>query len=78
MTMSVPIKRFKVSVLIENILFRIPQEKWYIYPAWLFLYIQTIVVPVIILSAIASKIFMKKEIKRYIFCKSIHQILLNK
>ena len=53
-------------VLIKNVHFRIPQEKWYIYPTWLFLCIQ-VILPVITLSAIATKILMKKEMQRYLF-----------
>ena len=36
---------------------------------------QTIIVPVINLSAIATKIFMKKEMKQYFFGNSIHQVV---
>ena len=57
-----------------NVDFRIPQERWYIYPAWLILYMQTIIVPMIMLSAIATKIFMKKEMKQYLFGNRIHQV----
>ena len=60
--------------MIKNCYFRIPQEKWYIYPAWLFLYIQVIIVPMIMLAAIATKIFMKKEMKQYLFGNSIHPV----
>ena len=68
------IERKYVSILIENIYFRIPQEKWHIYPAWLFLYVQDIIVPVISLSAITTKILMKKEMKRFIFGNKIHPV----
>ena len=61
-------------MIFKNVNFRIPQERWHIYPAWLFLYMQTIIVPVIMLSAIATKIFMKKEMKQYLFGNSIHQV----
>ena len=54
-------------LLTKNNHFRIPQENWYIYPTWLFLYIQFIILPVITLSAIATKILMKKEMQRYLF-----------
>jgi hypothetical protein len=59
-------------VLIENFHFRIPQEKWHIYPTWLFLYIHEIILPVIWFSAIGMKILMKKEMKRFLFGNSIH------
>ena len=59
-------------VLIKNVHFRIPQEKWYIYPTWLFLCIQVIILPVITLSAIATKILMKKEMQRYLFANQVH------
>ena len=68
------IERKYVSILIENIYFRIPQEKWHIYPAWLFLYVQDIIVPVISLSAITTKILMKKEMKRFLFGNNIHPV----
>ena len=68
------IERKYVSILIENIYFRIPQEKWHIYPAWLFLYVQDIIVPVISLSAITTKILMKKEMKRFLFGNKIHPV----
>ena len=68
------ITKYVSSVLTKNVHFRIPQEKWYIYPAWLFLYTQVIILPVILLSAIAIKILMKKEIKRYLFGNSIHTV----
>ena len=68
------VESLKVSILIENIYFRIPQEKWHIYPAWLFLYIQDIIVPVISLSAITTKILMKREMKRYLFGNNIHPV----
>jgi hypothetical protein len=58
-------------VLIENFHFRIPQEKWHIYPTWLFLYIHEIILPVIWFSAIGMKILMKKEMKRFLFGKMI-------
>ena len=64
----------KVSVLINNCYFSIPQEKWYIYPALLVLNIQKIIVPVIWFSAISTKILMKKEMKRYLFGNSIHKV----
>ena len=57
-----------------NVLFRIPQEKWYIYPMWLLLYMHDIILPVICFSAIATKIMMKKEMKRYLFGNSIHKV----
>ena len=60
--------------LIKNIHFRIPQEKWHIYPAWLFLYIQNIIVPVTSLSAITTKILMKNEMKRFLFGNNIHPV----
>ena len=41
--------------------FRIPQEEYYMYPTWLFLYNQVIVLPIIWLSAMATKILMKKR-----------------
>ena len=63
-----------VSILIENIYFRIPQEKWHIYPAWLFLYIHVIIAPAIGLSAIAMKIVMKNEMKRFLFGNSVHPV----
>ena len=62
----------KVST--KNVCFRIPQEKWYVYPAWLFLYIQAIILPVILLCVIAVKILMKKEIKQYLFGISVHSV----
>ena len=68
------IERKYVSILIENIYFRIPQEKWHIYPAWLFLYVQDIIVPVISLSAITTKILMKKEMERFLFGNNIHPV----
>ena len=68
------IERKYVSILIENIYFRIPQEKWHIYPAWLFLYVQDIIVPVISLSAITTKILIKKEMKRFLFGNNIHPV----
>ena len=68
------IERKYASILIENIYFRIPQEKWHIYPAWLFLYVQDIIVPVISLSAITTKILMKKEMKRFLFGNNIHLV----
>ena len=60
--------------MIEIVHFRIPEEKWYIYPAWLFRYIQVIIVPVIWFSAISTKILMKKEMKRYLFGNSVHPV----
>ena len=60
--------------LIENVHFRIPQENWHKYPAWLLLCIHEIIAPVIALFAIAMKILMKKEIKRYLFGNSIHPV----
>ena len=68
------IERKYISILIENIYFRIPQEKWHIYPAWLFLYVQDIIVPVISLSAITTKILIKKEMKRFLFGNNIHPV----
>ena len=68
------IERKYVSILIENIYFRIPQEKWHIYPAWLFLFVQDIIVPVISLSAITTKILIKKEMKRFLFGNNIHPV----
>ena len=59
-------------VLISNVHFRIPQEEWYIYPAWLFICIQVIILPVITLSAIAIKILVKKEMQRYLFGNRVH------
>ena len=58
----------------ETVHFRIPEENWYIYPTWLFRYIQAIIVPVITLSAISTKILMKKEIKQYLCGNSIHPV----
>jgi hypothetical protein len=60
--------------LIENVYFRTPEEKWYTYPAWLFLHIQVIIIPVIWFSAVSTKIMMKKEMKRYLFGNSIHPV----
>ena len=71
---TLTVKTKYVSVLTKNVCFRIPQEKWYIYPAWLFLYIQVIILPVILLCVISIKILMKKEIKRYLFGDSIHKV----
>ena len=63
-----------VMVLIKNDHFRIPQENLYIYPTWLFLFIQVIILPVITFSAIATKILMKKEMKRYLFGNQVHPV----
>ena len=56
-----------VTVLIKNFNFRIPQEKWHIYPAWLFLFIHDIIEPLVLLAAIATQILMKKEMNRYLW-----------
>jgi hypothetical protein len=61
-------------LLTINIHFRTPQENWHKYPAWLLLYIHEIIAPVIALSAIAMKILMKKEMKRYLFGNSVHPV----
>ena len=53
--------------LIENVHFRIPQENWHKYPAWLLLCIHEIIGPGISLFAIAMNILMKKEMKRFLF-----------
>ena len=63
-----------VKILIENVYFRTPEEKWYTYPAWLFLHIQVTIIPVIWFSAISTKILMRKEMKRYLFGNSIHHV----
>ena len=63
-----------VTLWIENVHFRIPEEEWYIYPTWLVRYIQAIIVPVIVLSAISTKILMKKEIKQYLCGNSIYPV----
>ena len=60
--------------VIENVNFRIPQDEYYMYPTWLFLYIQVIIVPIVWLSAIATKILMKKEMKRYLFGNTVHPV----
>ena len=67
-------KRKYVRLLIKNFIFRTPQEEYYMYPTWLFLYIQVIVLPIIWLSAMATKILMKKEMKRYFFGNSVHPV----
>ena len=41
---------------------------------WLFLYIHDIILPVICFSAIAIKIVMKKEMKRYLFGNSVFPV----
>ena len=69
-----PIRIRYETVLTVNIHFRIPQENWHNYPAWLLLYIHEIIAPVIALSAIAMKILMKKEMKRYLFGNSVHPV----
>ena len=61
--------------LIENVHFRIPQENWHKYPAWLLLCIHEIIAPVIALFAIAMKILMKKEMKRYLLLVLGHLLL---
>ena len=63
-----------MTLWIENVHFRIPEEKWHIYPTWLIRYIQAIIVPVIALSAISTKILMKKEIKQYLRGNKIHPV----
>ena len=63
-----------LTILIENVNFSIPEEKWYTYPAWIFLHIQVIIVPVICFSAISTKILMRKEMKRYFFGNSVHPV----
>ena len=60
--------------LIENVHFRIPQENWHEYPVWLLLCIHEIIGPVIAIFAIAMKILMKKEMKRYLFGNSVHPV----
>ena len=60
--------------LIENVHFRIPQENWHKYPAWLLLCMHEIIGPVIGLFAIAMKILMKKEMKQFFFGNSVHPI----
>ena len=60
--------------LIENVYFRIPQENWHKYPVWLLLCIHEIIAPVIALSAIAMKILMKEEMKRYLLGNSVQPI----
>ena len=64
----------KVLVLIGNVHFRIPQENWHLYPAWLILYIHVIIAPAIGLSAIAMKILMKNEMKRFLFGNSVYPV----
>jgi hypothetical protein len=59
-------------LLNKNVNFRIPQEEYYMYPTWLFLYNQVIILPTIWLSAMATKILMKKEMKRYLFGKKLY------
>ena len=59
-------------MLTINICFRIPQENWHKYPAWLLLCIHEIIAPVIALLTIAMKILLKKEIQRYLFGNSVH------
>ena len=44
------------------------------YPTWLFLYMQVIILPTFWLSAMATKILMKKEMKRYLFGNSVHPV----
>ena len=61
-------------MLIKNFNFRTPQEEYYMYPTWLFLYIQIIILPIILLSATATKILMKEEMKRYLFGNSVHPV----
>ena len=70
----IPITGQYVTILIENIYFSIPEEKWYTYPAWLFLHIQVIIIPVIWFSAISTKILMRNEMKRYLFGNRIHPV----
>ena len=60
--------------LIENVHFRIPQENWHEYPVWLLLWIHEIIGPEIAIFAIAMKILMKKEMKRYLFGNSVHPV----
>ena len=57
---------------IENVHFRIPQENWHKYPVWLLLCLHEIIAPVIALLAIAMKILIKKEMKRYLFGNIVH------
>ena len=59
-------------MLNKNVNFRIPQEEYYMYPTWLFLYNQVIILPTIWLSAMATKILMKKEMKRYLFGNKLY------
>ena len=54
--------------------FRIPQENWHKYPAWLLLFIHEIINPVIALLAIAMKILLKKEMRHYLFGNSVYPI----
>ena len=72
--LSSPMENEKFSFSIENVHFRIPEEEWYIYPTWLVRYIQAIIVPLIVLSAISTKILMKKEIKQYLCGNSIYPV----
>ena len=53
--LQIPIRIRYVTVLTVNIHFRIPQENWHNYPAWLLLYIHEIIAPVIALSAKFAK-----------------------
>ena len=69
-----PIKKKMCNILTESVDFRIPQERWHLNPAWLFIYIHEIIAPGIGLSAIAMKILMKKEMKRFLFGNSVHPV----
>ena len=60
--------------LIKNVHFRIPQENWHKYPAWLLLSIHEIIAPCIGFSAIAMKILMKNEMKRFLFGNSVYPV----